>query len=177
MIRWLPDFLLSSPQNRPSRLASLLLTAGLIGTWLTASAILVSLWGCSHLTSGLSRNVTAEEDRENEVKYRERYLRTGSSEALRWLVVSRLTNGMTKAEVDAVLGEVGEREFNDSRFLSEGGLYRTDDLVYRWGPDRDGNVYLFVFRDNHLVNIESFKEQLKAAGGPRVSLSISSDDF
>ncbi|WP_237227963.1 hypothetical protein [Rubinisphaera sp. JC750] len=98
---------------------------------------------------------------EEEVEKREDYLAEHSPEALRWLVVNRLKNGMSRADVNTVIGEDGERVFNDADILaSEGAHYRSDDMVYRWGPDSDGNVYLFVFRDDHLVNLESFHESI-----------------
>lgn len=85
---------------------------------------------------------------------------------------------MSKSDVDNILGETGEREYNDARILREGGSgYRADDFVYRWGPDRDGNVYMFVFRDDHLVNVERHLEELKQMESPRLSIGFSSDNF
>lgn len=133
--------------------------------------------GCSQMTSLLSDPFESESLYAQEEKYRHEYLTTNSPEALRWLTANRLKNGMSKTDVDGVIGQEGEREFNDQAILSEGGLYRSDDVVYRWGPDSDGKAYLFVFRDGKLVNVENFGEELRDASTPRVGFSLSSDDL
>ncbi|WP_339744557.1 hypothetical protein [uncultured Rubinisphaera sp.] len=94
-----------------------------------------------------------------EEQHREHFIETRQSADIRWLLKNSVKNGMSKADVNRVLGEDGEREFNDSNLLANEGLYRADDKVYRWGPDRDGNSYMLVFRDGHLINFENFSDE------------------
>ncbi|HBN77400.1 MAG TPA: hypothetical protein DD473_16655 [Planctomycetaceae bacterium] len=94
-----------------------------------------------------------------EEQHREQFIETRKPADIRWLLKNSVKNGMSKADVDRVMGEDGEREFNDSNLLANEGLYRADDKIYRWGPDRDGNSYMLVFRDGHLINFENFSEE------------------
>nr|ADY57687.1 hypothetical protein Plabr_0057 [Rubinisphaera brasiliensis DSM 5305] len=128
---------------------------------LLTGLVLLGVAGCTQMAAVLNPPMLNSSTYEEEVKKREDYLANHSPDALRWLVVNRLKNGMSRADVNTVIGEDGERVFDDSDILaSEGAHYRSDDMVYRWGPDSDGNVYLFVFRDDHLVNLESFHESI-----------------
>lgn len=181
MNRWHSSHSFPGSQEYPARtgrFTAVLLTLGSIGLWLLISSLLLSLGGCVHLAGALTGSQNQKAMSEEEVRYRQEYLETRSAEAMSWLVVNRLKNGMSKFEVDNVFGEGGEREYNDSRILREAGSgYRADDFVYRWGPDRDGNVYMFVFRDDRLMNVEGHLDELKKLAEPRVSFSLSSDDF
>ncbi len=85
-------------------------------------------------------------------KRRERYLEHRDAKALRWLLANGVYAGMSVAEVNRELGEDGEREFNDLRFKNDGSKLRADDIVYRWGPDSEGNNYYLGFRNDRLVN-------------------------
>jgi hypothetical protein len=89
---------------------------------------------------------------EIEEEHRAKYQETRDPAALRWLLAQRLENGMSLEDVGRVLGEDGEREFNDQRFKEKEGRYRVDDEMYRFGPDAQGQVYYLGFRDNRLVN-------------------------
>lgn len=134
--------------------------------------LVVGLAGCGQTGGFLLMNADSQRGTEaEEVFHREEYLGTHSADSLRWLLLNRLRNGMSKNQVDAVIGEEGEREFRDQEILGEGGLYRSDDIVYRWGPDRDGNSYLLVFRDDHLVNFENFRNDLDTPYTPNKETS------
>jgi len=122
----------------------------LLGGWLIVSP------GCASL---LDTVFPVDSSRfEEEERHREQYLATHDSEHIRWLLNNRVQNGMSKGDVDRVVGEDGERVFDDQKVLTSESVYRTDDLVYSWGPDREGNVYMLVFRDNRLINFENFGE-------------------
>ncbi len=117
---------------------------------------LIALSGCTSLVDTVfpvDSSRFAEEERR-----REQYLATHESEHIRWLLNNRVQNGMSKGDVDRVVGEDGERVFDDQKVLTSESVYRTDDLVYSWGPDCDGSVYMLVFRDNRLINFENFGE-------------------
>ncbi len=107
--------------------------------------------------------ILPEQDRKagfvEEEKRREQFIEKRQGADIRWLLKNSVKNGMSKSDVNRVMGEDGEREFNDSSLLANEGLYRADDKVYRWGPDRDGNSYMLVFRDEHLINFENFSEE------------------
>ncbi len=139
------------------------LAAGLSGCGQTGGFLL--------LGTETQRGTEAEE-----IFHREQYLGTHSAESMRWLLLNRLRNGMNKQQIDAIIGEEGEREFRDQGILGEGGLYRADDIVYRWGPDRDGNSYLLVFRDDHLVNFENFRKDLVTPYSPSETSSQNSNE-
>jgi hypothetical protein len=97
---------------------------------------------------------TTSAERRDEVEYRDRYLTTKDPAALRWLLEHRIHSGMSVADVNLVLGEDGERQYNDQWIKTKGGYYRTGDEVYHWGPDNEGRGLYLVFRDEQLVNFD-----------------------
>ncbi|MFN0196201.1 MAG: hypothetical protein ACKVT0_05615 [Planctomycetaceae bacterium] len=96
-------------------------------------------------------------------KYRERYQETREPDAICWLLAHEIHSGMSLDDVNRTLGENGVREENSSWLTTNGGNYRTDDDVYRWGPDSEGGTIYLVFRENHLVNFDphEFEDRLK----------------
>ena len=42
----------------------------------------------------------------------------------------------------------------DSRYTRNGGHYRENDVLYKWGPDNEGRTILLAFRDDKLVNFD-----------------------
>ncbi|MCG6155523.1 hypothetical protein [Rubinisphaera margarita] len=130
---------------------------------------LIGLPGCTSLVDTLfpvDSSRFAEEERR-----REEYLATHESEHIRWLLNNRVQNGMSKGDIDRIVGEDGDRVFNDQGVLTSESVYRTDDLVYSWGPDSSGTVYMLVFRDNRLINYENFGEP----GLPTETADLSND--
>jgi hypothetical protein len=84
-------------------------------------------------------------------KHRSEFLQTRSHKALYWLMANCISNGMMLNEVEAVLGEPGERETDTNRFKSD-GLTQSTDLAYKWGPDTLGHTVILFFRDGRLCN-------------------------
>ena len=93
---------------------------------------------------------------EREVQsYRTQWQTRKDKAAIRWLLASQIHNGLTPDEVSLRVGEVGTREHNTREFKREGDGFRVDDEFYRFGPDRDGEVYYLGFRDGKLVNFDA----------------------
>ena len=92
--------------------------------------------------------------------YRQRYLTDRDPEALGWLLGNAIQQGMTVGDVSDVLGQEGEREFDDRRLKTGGHHYRATDVAYRWGPDSNGRAVYLFFRDDKLLNFdpEQFRE-------------------
>ena len=61
---------------------------------------------------------------------------------------------MRVAEIGEVIGEEGERVFNDRQIKTRGGHYRATDTTYRWGPDSGGRSVYLIFRDGALLNYD-----------------------
>ncbi len=121
--------------------------------FLTAMLLLT---GCSTMTS-LADFMQQDETLFAEAeKRREEFLVERSEDSIKWLLSNLAKNGMSKGDIDRIVGVQGERVFDDTDILSGDGLYRADDLVYSWGPDRQGNTYMLVFRDGKLINFENF---------------------
>jgi hypothetical protein len=122
--------------------------------------LLVCLWttACEGLregsVGGLFALPDAESEQREEQHHRTSYQTDRDPDALRWLLANRITTGMMVADVNNVLGEEGQREFNDRRFKTNDGLYRIGDTVYRWGPDSSGTSLYLVFRNDRLINFE-----------------------
>jgi hypothetical protein len=120
------------------------------------TAIVVS--GCTPLMrSRLSERLptkTTTKTSPLEPEYRERFLTERDPEALRWLLSNRIHNEMTVTEVANVLGEKGERRFDDREYKTNGGFYQTTDVGYQWGPDKNGHSVVLFFRDGKLVHFD-----------------------
>lgn len=85
---------------------------------------------------------------------RQSYQSDRTPEDLDWLLANRIETGMTLQEVTGIVGEQGRREPAD-RFLSEkNALVIAGDVVYGFGPDREGRRVYLVFREGKLVNFE-----------------------
>jgi hypothetical protein len=95
------------------------------------------------------RTPNAEEER-----HRGAYQTTRDPRALRWLLSRRIENGMTREEVDRVIGEAGETEMAGAGFKRENKGIFADDMLVRYGPDADGSTIYLVFRENRLVQFE-----------------------
>ncbi len=103
------------------------------------------------LLSTLGRHDT---DRELADQYRLRFQTERDPAAIRWLLAHRIQTGMSVSAVNDILGEPGTRVFADRPFKTAGGHFRSDDVIYKWGPDRDGNAYYLGFRNGILVNFD-----------------------
>ncbi len=119
----------------------------------------VQLMGCSVMDSLINLTQQKETLFAEAEKQREEFLIERTEESIKWLLSNLAKNGMSKGDIDRIIGEQGERVFDDTDILSGDGLYRSDDLVYSWGPDKQGHSYMLVFRDNKLINFENFNPQ------------------
>lgn len=92
---------------------------------------------------------------EEEAEQRNRFLTEGDPEAIRWLLRNRVSNGMSLAEVNRVLGQEGVRQYDDGWIKNySSARFRQGDQVYKWGPDNNAQTYFLVFRDRKLVNFK-----------------------
>jgi len=130
---------------RPTIFASSLLISGLIlGCGLHERTPLLSMF-----PFGKSPNLESKE-----IESRQKFLVERDPESLRWLLTHRIHNEMSATEVAAILGESGERQFDDSTFKTNGGYYQTTDVGYQWGPDSNGRSIVLFFRDGKLIQFD-----------------------
>lgn len=87
--------------------------------------------------------------------YRNQWQTHRDRAAIRWLLASQVHNGLTPEEISTRVGEVGTREANTTEFKREGDGFRIDDEFYRFGPDKDGEVYYLGFREGKLINFDA----------------------
>ncbi|MGE3316026.1 MAG: hypothetical protein AB7O26_13005 [Planctomycetaceae bacterium] len=85
---------------------------------------------------------------------RRRFVEERDPEAMRWLLANRVRTSMTIEDVNEVFGEPGVREYGDRWIKKSNGLYHEGDVIYKWGPDNEGQTIYLAFRDGHLVNFE-----------------------
>jgi hypothetical protein len=123
-------------------------------TGLLLSALFV---GCADLPTlstlpGISSPKISETDT---AKHRYEFQTNRTPASLDWLLVNRIHNGQSVAEVGQLLGETGERELADRDLKTSGdGHYLDSDVAYRWGPDAHGRTIVLFFRDGKLVNFD-----------------------
>lgn len=118
---------------------------------------LVTISGCGSFEIAPIRQMlspTPDTTQAEEIENRERFQRTQDPEALRWLIANRLENGMTRAEVEGVIGQPGRFEPNDRLLKTNNNAYRSSDKMYAFGPDSKSRTYFLVFRDNRLVGFD-----------------------
>ena len=126
---------------------------------------LAPIIGCTSLNEGAIRKMLApdpETTQADEAKNRERFQQTQDPDALRWLLGNCIENGMTRAQIEAVIGQSGRYEPNDRTIKSGNEAYLTSDKVYAFGPDSESHIYYLVLRDNRLVGFDP-KEFREAA--------------
>jgi hypothetical protein len=121
---------------------------------LAASCLLA---GCESLGQQQARFASKSTDNDSSSRTlkseRQRYQVDRDPVAARWLLTHCVHTSMTVAEVNGVFGEDGTRVYNDAR-IKKGTDYREDDVIYRWGPDKNGrNIYL-VFRNGRVYNFD-----------------------
>lgn len=128
---------------------------------LNTAALVVT--GCSLLATAGCESVIVEKSlfssnpREQEATaemHRSRFLETRDAADLRWLLRNSIRSGMSRGEVAQILGEEGQRVQNDARFKRNGGHYRENDALWKWGPDNKGKTILLAFREDTLVNFD-----------------------
>lgn len=109
------------------------------------------LAGCAGVTPALT-STSPVRRAEEAAALRRRFVVERSPEAIRTLLRQHLERGMTLDEVRGVLGEPGERVFDDAELKRGSPLIHQSDVIYRWGPDRNGRAYYLAFRDGKLVH-------------------------
>ncbi|MDA1017067.1 MAG: hypothetical protein O3A00_21740 [Planctomycetota bacterium] len=86
------------------------------------------------------------------VEKQRRFIEDRDHEALNWLLKHRVKPGMSRGDVDEILGEDGERIYDDGSFKNRNSVYRQTDKAYSWGPAANGSTVVLIFRDNQLFN-------------------------
>ena len=95
-----------------------------------------------------------QNDSPQEAEFRQKFVAERDPAAFKWLLTRRIHNEMSVAEVASVLGEAGERRFDDREYKTNGGNYHTTDVGYQWGPDRTGHTVVLFFRDGKLIHFD-----------------------
>ena len=117
-----------------------------------------SACGCSSIsnsgTGAFSALFDTESLQREEEDHRTRYQETRSPSDFQWLMKNCVESGMTPTEINGVLGEQGQRVYDDDFIKTRGGHYHAADDTWKWGPDREGNSVYLVFRSNKLVNFD-----------------------
>ncbi len=118
----------------------------------------VLLCGCSSISTAGTNSFaslfdTESAEREAEA-HRSKYQASRSPADLQWLMRNCVESGMTPGEINRVVGEQGQRIYDDDWIKTRGGHYQSGDHTWKWGPDREGNAVYLVFRENRLVNFD-----------------------
>jgi hypothetical protein len=121
--------------------------------------VLLSLFaliaGCESLTGSQSTFSSSSGNRAAEVEARRsRFLKSREPADLQWLLSNAVRSGMSRGEVSQALGESGQLVRDDSRFKRNGGHYRENDTIWKWGPDSRGQSIFLAFRGGKLVNFD-----------------------
>ena len=118
-------------------------------------ALLPAVCGCESLTGNQLLSSSPENDHEaQEETHRSRFLKDREPADLRWLLANVVKSGMPRGKISQILGEDGERVQDDARFKRNGGHYRENDTIWKWGPDNKGQSVFLAFRDGKLVNFD-----------------------
>jgi len=91
---------------------------------------------------------------EEVAEHRSNWVQERDAKSLNWLLEKKIRSGMSRSEVEQILGEDGEPILNSAALIKDSSGYQSTDKGYRWGPDGSGrSIYLF-FRDGRLVNFQ-----------------------
>lgn len=101
---------------------------------------------------GLRSPAEVEHENLTADKMRSRYQTEKDPAAIRWLLAHRVQQGMNVGQVSQILGEDGQRRYDDVALKERNVAFRVTDETYQWGPDNKGQVYVLFFRDGRLVN-------------------------
>lgn len=111
--------------------------------------------GCESLTGSQSTFSSSSDDHAAEAEaHRSRFLKSRDPSDLQWLLSNAVRSGMPRGEVSQILGESGQLVRDDSRFKRNGGHYRENDTIWKWGPDNHGQSIFLAFRGGKLVNFD-----------------------
>ncbi len=131
-----------------------------VSAWFVAGLLAGLLVGCgstdgSRMPSFFSSAEHEKDALREEETHRQEFQTTRSKQAMRWLLAHRVQPGMSHKDVGNVLGEAGERQYNDRWLKGKATQYRIDDVLYRFGPDDEGNAIYLGFREDKLVNFDA----------------------
>lgn len=111
---------------------------------------------------GMTTSAELNQEKKLAQEHREQFQINGSPEAIRWLKANRIQTGMSLQTVEQVIGNPGERVYDDDRYKARDDRYHIGDETYKWGPDSNGNSHLLVFRNNRIVNYNPKEFQAEA---------------
>ena len=126
------------------------------------AACCIALFGCCLVVSGcgsarllgLSGSGDPDGRMAEEERHRQRFLESRNAEDLRWLLANGVQPGQSRSEISATLGEPGQRVARTDWLRDGGGDFQQGDVAWKWGPDREGNSVVLVFRDDRLINFD-----------------------
>lgn len=120
--------------------------------------ILLTVSGCEQVlhSNGLWSDDSSHNESANEM--RDRVQRDRDPEAVKWLLRNRVKPGMSLGDVEQVLGEDGERIYDDARYKNRGSFRQTD-RTYKWGTFSDASTIILIFRDGKLFNFDADFEE------------------
>ena len=114
--------------------------------------------GCQSLhdagVPGMAAFLNSETQSKEEERHRTSYQTSRDPSEMRWLLRNKVYSGMSPSEVSKIIGDEGERVYDDGWVKNEGGYYQASDEVWKWGPDRKGQSVMLVFRENELLNFD-----------------------
>ncbi len=113
--------------------------------------------GCEAIHDPITTFTGSKASTEDELlaeEHREKFLADGDADSIRWLLVHRVKQGMSRDEVAREIGVPGERQRHVPWKDAGGTSFQVTDHVYKWGPDEKGHAYPLVFRNNLLVNYD-----------------------
>ena len=118
-------------------------------------AFLCSMAGCESLEGTQSVFRSSAVDHATEIEsHRSRFLESRAPADLQWLLSNVVRSGMPRGEISQILGEAGQLVRDDARFKRNGGHYRENDTIWKWGPDNLGRSVFLAFRSGKLVNFD-----------------------
>lgn len=115
--------------------------------------VLASLSGCGQVLHPDSLWQTDSTLNDTADEMRDRVQRDRDPDAIKWLLRHRVRPGMSLGDVKQILGEDGERIFDDARYKNR-GTFRQTDRTYKWGPFSDSSTIVLIFRDGKLFNFD-----------------------
>ncbi len=115
--------------------------------------LLLLLAGCELMSANGIGNAPGKKTDGAEAQ-RLRYQSDRDGTALKWLLSHAVHNGMDLEAVNHAMGEDGTRELRTDHLIKRNPAYRTEDHLYRYGPDKTGHTYYLAFRDGRLVNFD-----------------------
>ncbi len=122
-----------------------------VGILVTGSCLSMMFSGCASFPFMSNEQTFTEK----EATFRKDYQTNRSRDALHWLLVNSIEQGMSQKTVNEVLGQEGEHIRADNHLKQGSSSYRRGDKTYRYGPDSAGRSIYLMFRSDKLVNYDA----------------------